>query len=165
MTSETLSASTTIGAPAETIFGILADPRTHPAIDGTGWVREPLDGERLTGEGQIFRMAMYHDNDDHLAKDYQMANKVCVFEQPSAIAWQPGQARDGDGDLQFGGWIWRYDLAPAGSGQTKVTLSYDWSAVGPFLRQHIQFPPFGPEHLDNSLRHLADLATQGPSRA
>jgi hypothetical protein len=30
--------------------------------------------------------------------------------------------------------------------------------VPSFLREHITFPPFGPEHLDNSLRHLAELA-------
>ncbi|WP_433281384.1 hypothetical protein [Micromonospora sp. CA-244673] len=28
----------------------------------------------------------------------------------------------------------------------------------PSIREHIQFPPFAPEHLTNSLRHLAELA-------
>ena len=38
-------------------------------------------------------------------------------------------------------------------------LTYDWSAVPQFIRDRgIQFPPFGPEHLANSLRHLAELA-------
>jgi hypothetical protein len=27
----------------------------------------------------------------------------------------------------------------------------------PLRREYIQFPPFGPEHLANSLRHLAEL--------
>jgi hypothetical protein len=31
------------------------------------------------------------------------------------------------GKLEFGGWIWRYDLTQIGPDQTKVTLSYDWS--------------------------------------
>jgi len=35
------------------------------------------------------------------------------------------------GQLEFGGWIWRYDLTQPGSDKTRVTLSYDWSAVGP----------------------------------
>jgi hypothetical protein len=47
----------------------------------------------------------------------------------------------GDGRLRFGGWVWRYDLTPAGPSETEVTLSYDWSAVSGFLRQHIGFPP------------------------
>jgi hypothetical protein len=42
---------------------------------------------------------------------------------------------------------------------TRVTLSYDWSAVPEFLRQHIKFPPFPPDHLRNSLAHLAGLVT------
>jgi hypothetical protein len=39
-------------------------------------------------------------------------------------------------------------------------LSYDWSAVGPIPRQHIQFPPFSPDHLDNSLSHLAAITVR-----
>ena len=70
---------------------MLADPSTHAAIDGTGWVRESLDGKPLTEAGQIFRMAMYHEN--HPDKDYEMANRVEVFDPPRAIAWQPGRTR------------------------------------------------------------------------
>jgi hypothetical protein len=25
------------------------------------------------------------------------------------------------------------------------------------VREYLQFPPFGPDHLDNSLQHLSDL--------
>jgi hypothetical protein len=48
---------------------------------------------------------------------------------------------------------------PAGPSRTTVTLSYDWSAVPAFLRQRIGFPPFPPDHLGNSLTHLAGLVT------
>jgi uncharacterized protein YndB with AHSA1/START domain len=157
MTNDTLSATITIPAPAETVFVVLADPTTHAAIDGTGWVREALDSEPLTGTGQIFRVAMYHEN--HPLKNYQMANKVVAFDRPDAIAWEPGQDAAGDGNLTFGGWVWRYDLRDAGQSESDVTLTYDWSAVPPELREHIQFPPFDPAHLDNSLKHLSDLAT------
>ena len=156
MPNETLSASTTIDAPAATIFEVLADPVKHPAIDGTGWVRESLDRHHLTAPGQIFRMAMYHAN--HPDGNYQMANRVQVLDPPHAISWEPGQDA-GDGNLRFGGWIWRYDLTPAGPSQTTVTLSYDWSAVPESLRQHIHFPPFSPQYLDNSLDHLARNAS------
>jgi hypothetical protein len=104
MPDETVSATITIKAPAEAIFAILADPASHPAIDGTGWVRQALHPEHLTAPGQIFRMAMHHDN--HPDKNYQMG----------------------------------------------------WSAVPQFLGEHIQFPPFPPDHLRNSLDHLAGLA-------
>ncbi len=143
MADESLSATTIIHAPAEVIFAVLADPTKHAAIDGTGWVREPLDSKPLTAAGQVFRMAMYHPN--HPDGNYQVANRVQVFDPPNVISW--------------GGWVWRYDLTPAGPSETKVTLSYDWSAVPDFLRQHIGFPPFPADHLGNSLAHLAALVT------
>ena len=94
------------------MFGILADPTTHESIDGTGWVRESLDGASLTHTGQIFRIAMHHDN--HPNKNYEMANKVVVFDRPAGhwLATRPDVA--GDGKLSFGGWIWRYDIRGAG---------------------------------------------------
>jgi hypothetical protein len=156
-----MTATATVNAPVEAVFDVLADPSTHQTIDGTGWVRGPLDVERLTEVGQIFRMGMYHDN--HPEKDYEMANRVEVIDPPRAIAWQPGQGPDERGYLlggterEFGGWIWRYDLESAGPGQTRVTLTYDWSGVPPHMRD-IKFPPFEAQHLDNSLKNLAALA-------
>jgi hypothetical protein len=156
MAGESLSATTIIRAPAEAIFAVLADPTKHAAIDGTGWVREPLASEPLTAAGQVFRMAMYHPSRPD--GNYQVANRVQVFDPPTVISWEPGQDTD-DGSLTFGGWVWRYDLTPAGPSESQVTLSYDWSAVPDFLRQHIRFPPFPADHLDNSLAHLAELVT------
>jgi uncharacterized protein YndB with AHSA1/START domain len=155
MTQEQINAAVTVNAPVETVFDVLADPTTHQAIDGTGWVRESLDGKRLSGTGQVFRMAMYHEN--YGGMHYEMANRVEVFEPPRAIAWLPGQGDD-DAALEFGGWFWRYDLTPVTPSQTEVTLTYDWSRVPPQLREHIQFPPFDAQHLDNSLKYLAELA-------
>jgi hypothetical protein len=62
MADESVSATTMIDAPEHVIFGVLANPGEHAAIDGTGRVREALDSQPLTAAGQIFRMAMYHEN-------------------------------------------------------------------------------------------------------
>lgn len=152
---ENVSATLTVAVPAARVFAVLADPTTHSAIDGTGWVQEPVDRAPLTAVGQIFRMDMYHAN--HPDGDYQVVNKVQVLDPPHVIGWLTGQEK-GDGQLEFGGWIWRYDLVPLGPSETEVTLTYDWSAVPQRIRDYIQFPPFGPEHLTNSLHHLAELA-------
>src|SRR2546426_9496541 len=80
MTEERMTAILTIQAPVEDVFAVLADPSTHQAIDGTGWVRESLDGKPLTDVGQVFRMAMYHEN--YGGMHYEMANRVEVFEPP-----------------------------------------------------------------------------------
>src|SRR5205807_2016989 len=133
METERVTASTTIEAAPEAVFAVLADPSAHADIDGTGWVRESLDDDRITAAGQVFRMAMYHPN--HPDKDYKIANLVEVFDEPRAIAWKPGTEAAETGELSFGGWTWRYDLEPAGSSVTTVTLTYDWSAVPPEVRE------------------------------
>jgi hypothetical protein len=154
MAPERVAASVTLEAPAEEVFASLADPTAHADIDGTGWVRGSLQGDRITAAGQVFRMAMYHPN--HPDKDYEIANLVEVFDEPRTIAWKPGTESE-TGELSFGGWTWRYDLEPAGPSRTKVTLTYDWSQVGPEVREHLSFPAFEPGHLDRSLQHLASL--------
>jgi hypothetical protein len=121
------------------VFAVLADPSQHAAIDGTGWVRESRDGQRLTGSGQIFRVAMYHPN--HPDGSYEMANQVLAFEPPRVISWKPGYVEPATGKLEFGGWLWRYDLTQLGRTRRGHAL-YDWSAVGPIPRQHIQFRRF-----------------------
>src|SRR3954463_13390635 len=155
MEAERVTATTKINAAPEAVFAVLADPSTHAAIDGTGWVRGSEDDDRITAAGQGFRLAMYPPN--HPDKHYEIANCVEVFDEPRAIAWRPGTESPETGELSFGGWIWRYDLEATGPSRTMVTLTYDWSAGGPEVREHIQFPPFGQDHLDNSLQHLSAL--------
>ena len=154
MAEDTVSATLAIDAAAEAVFALLANPARHAAIDGTGWVCESIDTGLIGAAGQVFRMSMYHPR--HPDGNYEMANLVLVFEPPTAISWKPGYDT-GDGTLGFGGWTWRYDLTPAGPSRTTVTLTYEWSAVSDVVRRRIGFPPFGPEHLRNSLAHLAEL--------
>lgn len=152
---EAVSATRRIEAPAPAVFAVLADPANHAAIDGTGWVREPLEAEPITGVGQVFGMGMYHSN--HPDGEYRMHNRVEVFDPPRALAWQPGQYGP-DGELGFGGWIWRYDLADDGSDACRATLTYDWSAVPASIREYVPLPPFDDDHLARSLANLARLA-------
>ena len=136
---ECVTASMTIDAAPEAVFAVLADPSAHAAIDGTGWVRWSMDGDRITAAGQVFRMAMYHDG--HPDKEYEIANLVEVFDEPRAIAWRPGTESPETGELSFGGWIWRYDLKATGSSRTAVSLTSRLSAVPPQVREYLQFPP------------------------
>jgi hypothetical protein len=86
-----------------------------------------------------------------------VVNEVAVFDPPRAIGWHTGQATP-DG-VELGGWLWRYDLRELGPDETEVTHTYDWSGVPPHVRERgITFPPFAPDHLANSLDHLAGLA-------
>src|SRR3984893_6818981 len=103
MEAERVTASTTIEAAPEAVFAVLANPSAHADIDGTGWVRESLDGDRITAAGQVFRMAMYHPN--HPDKDYKIANRVEEFDERRAVGWQPGADESETGELSFGGLV------------------------------------------------------------
>jgi hypothetical protein len=87
-TGESVSATITISASAETVFAVLADPSRHAAVDGTGRVRDSVDGQRLTGSGQIFRVALYYEN--HPDGSYEMCNLILAFEPTRDISWKPG---------------------------------------------------------------------------
>jgi uncharacterized protein YndB with AHSA1/START domain len=43
---EMVSATLTVAVPAARVFAVLADPTSHAAIDGTGWVRSPSTRRR-----------------------------------------------------------------------------------------------------------------------
>jgi len=160
MSDETVRATTTIEASAGAVFAVLADPARHAAIDGTGWVLESHGDAPLTHAGQIFRMGMFHP--DHPDGTYEISNEVLAFDPPHVVSWRPGYYPEGASELAFGGWVWRYDLGRLSPERTEVTLTYDWSAVGPEPRTYLTFPPFPPDHLASSLAHLADLVALTP---
>ncbi|WP_207944982.1 hypothetical protein [Actinomadura rubrisoli] len=100
MDQENVSAALTFGVPAARVFAVPADPTTHSAIDGTGWVRQSVDRAPLTEVGQILRMAMHHAS--HPDGDYRVANKVAVLDPPRAIGWLTATEKH-DGHLELRG--------------------------------------------------------------
>ena len=48
-----VSASTTIAAPADVVFAILADPRQHARIDGSGTVLGVAEGPDQIGRAHV----------------------------------------------------------------------------------------------------------------
>ena len=109
-----------IPAPASVIFDLLADPRRHPDIDGSGTVRETKPGvvERLS-LGSKFGMSM------KLGVKYSMISEVIEFEENRRIAWQ-SRPPSNFGAKFGGGRIWSYDLEPV-EGGTRVRESWDIS--------------------------------------
>ena len=91
------------------IFEILADPRQHSKIDGSGSVRAAqVSAPPRLSLGAKFAMNM------KIGVPYKMTNTVVEFEENRCIAWQ-----------HFGGHIWRYILEPVDGG-TKVTEQFDY---------------------------------------
>ena len=107
-----------IPAPASAIFDLLADPRRHPEIDGSGTVREtkPETIERLS-LGAKFGMSM------RFGVKYSMVSEVIEFDDDRSIAWQ-SRPPSKLGSKFGGGRIWRYQLEPV-EGGTRVRESWD----------------------------------------
>jgi uncharacterized protein YndB with AHSA1/START domain len=116
--SDVESVERVIPAPPEKIFDLLADPRRHHDIDGSGTVREAKDSPERLALGSTFGMSM------KLGIPYSMTSTVIEFEENRRIAWQTrGPGRLG---RKFGGRIWRYELEPV-EGGTLVRESWDIS--------------------------------------
>ena len=105
-----VSDSTTIDAPPAVVFAIVADPRQHPRIDGSGSLKGVIIGpERLSAKGDTFGMDM-----KLFGLPYKIHNKVVELEQDRRIAWR-----------HFGAHRWRYELEPTDDGGTLVTETWD----------------------------------------
>jgi uncharacterized protein YndB with AHSA1/START domain len=110
-----------IPAPAERIFELVANPRRHQDIDGSGTVRDATDLPERLQLGASFGMNMEYGG------AYTMTSTVIEYEDDRRIAWQ---SRPAAGSSRwrhiFGGRIWRYELEPADGG-TLVRESWDLS--------------------------------------
>ena len=114
-----VSVERVIPSPPGPIFDVLADPRRHREIDGSGLLRDSCEGpDRLT-LGARFGMDM------KAGAPYRMINTVVEFEPDRLIAWQPRPAA-GAVSRFVGGRVFRYELKPVPGG-TRVRETWDIS--------------------------------------
>jgi uncharacterized protein YndB with AHSA1/START domain len=118
--SERTQVSRVVDAPVERVFALLADPDRHPDIDGSGTLRSSHTHTVLTAVGEVFTMDLHTDDLGH----YQTRSVVTSYEPDRAIGWAPGPV---DGEPL--GQTFTYTLDPEGADRTRVTETYDWSAV------------------------------------
>jgi len=126
MTSRAESARTTIAAPAGVVFDILADPRQHARIDGSGTVRDVASGPDRLALGSRFSMSM------QLGAPYRMGNRVVEFEEGRLIAWR-----------HVGAHRWRYALTALDDDTTEVVETWDPDAY-PAPVRHLLWRVAGP---------------------
>lgn len=112
-----VSVERTVPASAQDVFALLADPRRHREIDGSGTLRETVDGPPRLHRGARFGMRM------QLGAPYSMTNTVVEFEEGRRIAWQP-RPTNPVAALVIGGRVWRYELEPVDGG-TRVRETWD----------------------------------------
>lgn len=114
-----VSVERVVPAAPERVFDLLADPRRHREIDGSGTVRDAVEGPERLSLGAVFGMNM------RMGGPYQMTSTVVEFEEGRRIAWQP-RPTNPVAALAIGGRIWRYELEPVPGG-TRVRETWDIS--------------------------------------
>jgi hypothetical protein len=153
-----VSVSRSIAAPAAKIFQVLADPANHPALDGSGMLREAPGQPVPSRAGDTFMMAMYLPE----LGDYLMLNRITAFEQDRRIAWEPtpGDAvASRNAGLPPGtsqGYNWGYQLQPDGDA-TIVTQLFDCTEADRSIRDAVQDGQSWVPAMHQTLERLAAM--------
>lgn len=141
-----VSGSIDVDAPPAAVFAILADPRQHSRIDGSGSVGDVLKApDRITAKGQTFTVRM-----KLFGVPYVIRNRVVEFEAERRIAWRHFTANR-----------WRYELTPTADGGTRVTETFDMSradAVTTAVVRAAKFPERNREGITGTLERLKQAA-------
>ena len=150
-----------IAAPAATIFQVLADPRRHTELDGSGMLRGSVTTAPVSGVGDIFIMKMYFS----ALGDYEMNNHVVEYEPDQRIGWEPESGRGHPDtakapDERRWGQRWSYELVPDGPGATIVTEIYDCSAVPADARAGMSDGEVWADDMARTLERLDAACTQ-----
>ncbi len=103
-----LKAQLEIKAPAKVIFDLIADPKSHTKIDGSGMLKGELKAPERLFLGASFGMKM------RLGVPYIIKNTVLEFEENKSIAWR---------HLLHN--VWRYELIEIDPRTTLVIQSWD----------------------------------------
>ena len=97
-----------IKAPAKVIFDLIADPRNHQKIDGSGMLQGELRAPERLYLGAKFGMKM------KIIIPYLIKNEVVEFEENKSLAWR---------HLMHN--VWRYELIEIDPRTTRVIQTWD----------------------------------------
>ena len=97
-----------VKAPAKIIFDLIADPKNHQRIDGSGMLKGELKAQERLYLGAKFGMKM------KFIIPYLIKNQVVEFEENKSIAWR---------HLMHN--VWRYELIEIDPQTTLVIQTWD----------------------------------------
>lgn len=137
--SKVVSRTRFVPASAQLVFDLLADPRRHHLIDGSGSVKGArIDAPARLSKGVKFSMNM------RIALPYRITNEVVEFDEPHCIGWR-----------HLGGHIWRYSIEEV-SGGCNVTEQFDWEhARSPLMLKLMNAQDRNAKSIEATLERLA----------
>ena len=135
--SRSVSRSVVVPASPTQVFDLLADPRRHAEIDGSGTVKGHLRGPSRLELGSRFGMRM------RLGVPYVISNEVVELEPDRRIGWR-----------HLGRHVWRYELEPV-EGGTRVTETFDWApSRAPRVLEALKVPQRNLRSIEATLERL-----------
>jgi uncharacterized protein YndB with AHSA1/START domain len=141
-----VSTSRVIAADRQALFDVLADPRMHPVIDGSGTVK----AARESGLPERLALDTRFGMDMHMGTNYRITNTVVEFEEGERLAWR-----------HMSGHRWRYEFRDV-EGGTEVIETFDWSTAKAKLPLELAgLPKRNLEGMRRTLERLDELATTG----
>jgi Polyketide cyclase / dehydrase and lipid transport len=108
----------TVSAEPATVFDLVADPRRHGELDGSGTVHDIVSGPDRLGLGDTFSVKM-----SLIGIPYRITSTVTGFEENALLEWQHPL-----------GHRWRWEFAETAPGHTQVTETWDYRGS-----RHIRF--------------------------
>jgi Polyketide cyclase / dehydrase and lipid transport len=108
------AASRKVGAAADLIFEMIADPSRQPEWDGNDNLATAAAGQRVRSVGDVFSMTLTNGS--------VRENHVVEFVDGRRIAWKP--AEPGQAPV---GHLWRWEVKPIDDERSLVVHTYDWT--------------------------------------
>jgi hypothetical protein len=140
-----VSRSVDVPAPAAELFALVADPRRHCEVDGSGTVRDNIRGPAPLQLGSRFctKMRMF-------GLPYRITSKVTALQPDQLIEWRHPV-----------GHRWRWEFAVISPTSTRVTETFDYSDAGPVKNRLKYYEATGfakrnAAGIEASLRQLRD---------
>ena len=143
-----VSRSAEVAAPAAELFPLIADPRRHSELDGSGTVGDFVSAPDQLSSGAEFTVRM-----KQYGVPYKITSRVTDFADSQVVEWQHPL-----------GHRWRWELRPLSDRATLVTETWDYSQVSSARAKGlelIRYPAKNAAGIEATLRHLQDRYSGG----
>lgn len=132
-----------VQAPAAELFDIVADPRRHGELDGSGTVKDTVRGPERLSTGARFSVGM-----KQYGVPYKITSTVTEFvdaDKHKIVEWQHPM-----------GHSWRWEFDEKQPGVTTVTESFKYgTAKAPKVLEWLKMPQKNAQGIMSTLQKLA----------
>jgi hypothetical protein len=136
-----VSRTAEVHAPPGELFEMVADPRRHGELDGSGTVMGTVSGPGRLAQGARFSVKM-----KQFGVPYQITSLVTDFDDGHVVEWRNPL-----------GHSWRWEFTPSTGDSTRVTETFDYSQASPLRARALEllgYPQRNGAGIEETLRKL-----------